>query len=331
MVRHDSEVCGTQYTVTRSTRNAGTFLFWRKARGKEPAFSRGADLEKTVHVAKSDTLGIALLLSVAIHILMILLASFMPHAKQSQRQEFLPIDLVDLPRPAPRPPSTKIEAPTDIKQPPQPPKVQKARENKQVIKAPKPAAKVEVAKPEPLPLPVPAKEEPSKAAEAKLAPSVQAEAPPSFPSESRVEGGGSEAGAGNLFGKGDVGIIPGAGTAGGGGGTASSGLGRGSGAPGLPAQAAPIRTNRQAKPIQTARATYPPMALRAGLESDVTLKIAVDPEGKVIKAEVAKSGGTGFDEEALKAVQQSRFEPAQRDGQNVPAEFTYVYRFRLAK
>jgi protein TonB len=73
------------------------------------------------------------------------------------------------------------------------------------------------------------------------------------------------------------------------------------------------------------------MALRAGLESDVTLKIEIDTEGKVTRAEIIKSGGAGFDEEALKAVKQSRFEPAQRDGHQVPAEFTYIYRFRLRR
>jgi TonB family protein len=107
-------------------------------------------------------------------------------------------------------------------------------------------------------------------------------------------------------------------------------LGRGSGVPGLPAQSV-LRTNREAKPIQTVRANYPPMALRAGLESDVTLKIEVDPQGNVTQAEITKSGGGGFDEEALKAVKQSRFEPAQRDGQSVAAEFIYIYRFRLRR
>jgi protein TonB len=63
----------------------------------------------------------------------------------------------------------------------------------------------------------------------------------------------------------------------------------------------------------------------------VTLKIEVDAQGNVTKAEITKSGGGGFDEEALKAVLQSRFEPAQREGQNVPAEFTYIYRFRLQR
>jgi protein TonB len=159
---------------------------------------------------------------------------------------------------------------------------------------------------------------------------AKAESASSFASTARLEGGGSAAGAENLFDKGDVGVIPGAGTAGSSGGAASSGLGRGSGAPGLPARSV-LRSNRAAKPLQTIRANYPPMALRAGLESDVTLKIEVDTQGNVTKAEIVKSGGSGFDEEALKAVKQSRFEPAEKDGQFVSAEFSYVYRFRLMR
>ncbi|MGH7927998.1 MAG: energy transducer TonB, partial [Candidatus Binatia bacterium] len=278
---------------------------------------------------RDDTLGISLLLSVAIHICVILVGSAIFHSNQLQRQEFLPIGLVDLPGPQTPSPPKRVEAPPELKKPPPPPppRTEKPKETRQVIKkAIKPEAKVEIAKPEPPPLPAPAKEEP--VTEVKSPPPAPTEASTSFPSDSRVEGGGSEAGAGKLFDGGDVGVIPGAGTSGGGGGTASSGLGRGSGAPGLPAQSGPIRTNRQAKPIETARASYPPMALRAGLESDVTLKIEVDTEGRVTKAEITKSGGSGFDEEALKAVKQSRFEPARQNGQLVPTEFIYVYRFR---
>ena len=141
--------------------------------------------------------------------------------------------------------------------------------------------------------------------------------------------GGSTAGAGNLFGKGESDVIPGSGT--GGGPTASSGLGRDSGTPGLPAPTSPVRTGREAKPVQTVGATYPPMALRMGLEGDVTLSISIDSEGNVTDAEIIKSGGVSFDDEALKALKQARFEPAQNEGRNVPAEFTYVYRFRLRK
>jgi TonB family protein len=144
------------------------------------------------------------------------------------------------------------------------------------------------------------------------------------------ESGGSAPGADNHT-AGDFAATPSSGNMGNGGGLAIAGLGRGSGAPGSPAQTPALRTNREAKPIQTARAAYPPMALRMGLEGDVTLRIEVDPAGKVTRAEIIKSGGAGFDEEALKAVTQSRFEPAQKDGQNVAAEFSYIYRFRLQR
>jgi periplasmic protein TonB len=272
---------------------------------------------------RNDSFGIPLLCSFAIHVLVILLGSVVIHNSHSRRQDFLPIGLVDLP-PTKTTPLRKAETPPEIKKPP-PTKVEKLKETK-------PIAKKENLKPEQSvpPTVAPVKEEPAKTTEAKANVTDNPEIAPSPAPSARPEGG-SEAGAGNLFGSGDVAVVPGPGTAGGGGGIAPSGLGRGSGLPGLPAPTTPLRTNREAKPIQTVRASYPPMALRMGLESDVTLKIEVDTQGKVTKAEIIKTGGAGFDEEALKAVKQSRFEPAQRDGKNVPAEFTYSYRFRLQK
>jgi protein TonB len=276
---------------------------------------------------KDDALSLSLVASFFIHGLVIILASLiLQHTVRSSRQNFLPISLVDVPREKEQPkPIQKIEAPPEVKKSPPPPKVEKA-------KAPKLAAKIERVQPQPTPPPAALpKEEPVKPIETKPAiPPIPAPTPEVAPT-APVEGGGSEAGAGNLFGAGDVAVVPGSGTAGGGGGTATSGLGRGSGTPGLPAPSTALRTNREAKPIQTVRAAYPPLALRMGREGDVTLRIEVDTEGKVTKAEIIKSGGAGFDEEALKAVKQSRFEPAQKDGKNVPAEFTYIYRFRLQK
>lgn len=173
--------------------------------------------------------------------------------------------------------------------------------------------------------PTTAKNEMSKPEESKIAPTTAR-----VPRETALAEGGGSASGGDIIGGGDIGVLPGSGT-GSGGGIAVAGLGRGASTPGLPGQQSVLKTNREARPIQTARASYPPMALRMGMESDVTLRIEVDAEGKVVKAEIIKSGGAGFDEEALKAVKQSRFEPAQRDGQNVAAEFTYIYRFRLQK
>jgi protein TonB len=280
--------------------------------------------------ARDDSLRIAFLSSVGLHICVLLIGSLMFHSNAMRPQQLLSIALVDLPSPE-DPPRKEVEATPEIKRPPLPPKVERPKDTKGVVKnETKPAAQVEVAKREPPPLPAPAKEEPAKATEANSFPPAQ-ETPPSLSSAARVEGGGSEAGTGNLYGGGDAAVISGNGTATGGGGTAVSGLGRGSGAPGLPGLGAPLRTNRQAKPIETVKASYPPMALRAGLESDVTLRIEVDAQGKVTKAEITRSGGAGFDEEALKAVRQSRFEPAQNGVQNVAAEFTYIYRFRLRR
>jgi TonB family protein len=61
------------------------------------------------------------------------------------------------------------------------------------------------------------------------------------------------------------------------------------------------------------------------------LRIFIDAEGRVTKADVVKSAGGGFDDEALKAIKQFRFEPAIVDGKRTASEFTYIYRFRLER
>ncbi len=274
---------------------------------------------------RSDTLGVSFLASLVIHILALLLGSVIVHNHRLRQRDFVPVDLVDVPTRENPPPQKKIEAPPEVKKllPPPPPKIEKTKPLPQLAKAP-------VIKPQAPLRPAAVQESPAKTPETKPIAPANLEPPPSFSSSAKSEGGGSEAGAGALYSKGDIGVIPATATSGGGGGTAASGVGRGSGVPGLPAQPL-LRTNREAKPIQTVRANYPPMALRMGMESDVTLRIEVDAAGNVTRAEVVKSGGAGFDEEALNAVKRSRFEPAQKDGQNVPAEFTYIYRFRLQR
>jgi TonB family protein len=196
--------------------------------------------------------------------------------------------------------SETVETPAEKKSP----AITKAEKTKET----KPALKAESSRVEPLSASS-AKEESAKSIEAKPTLLAKAEAAAVL-ANARVDGGGSEAGTSTLFGRGDNGLMPGSGS-GGGGGAAVAGLGRGSGASGLLGQQTIFRTNREAKPIQTARATYPAMALHAGLESDVTLRIEVDAQGNVTNAKITKSAVAGFDEEALKAVKQSRFEPAQ--------------------
>lgn len=253
---------------------------------------------------KDQNLIIFFLASGLIHLLAIpIISALIVSSSLRSRQNFIPIDLVDVPRP------TEKKETEALPTPPPPPKAQ--------VKVPKPAP------------PPPAQREMPKQENLETKKSEPEEPVTLSPSASGggeaqsaaigTPGTGSE--AGNLFGGGDVAVR-------GGESMGKSGTGRGDGPPG-PGRGE--RGFREAKPMQTARASYPPMALRMGLEADVTLKVYVDQEGKVTRVDVAKSAGIGFDEEALKALKQFRFEPARRDGANVPSEFTYIYRFRLEK
>jgi len=269
-------------------------------------------------------LAFSLVASCLIHAVVVIVAptAFKNDDSTRRHRELIPVGLLELPLVKQETPPRQEETPNPVKKPslaaPKP-KLPKPERNELVAKK-APAEQVP-----PLGVTSPPTEEAVESRQSHT--TLGKNAAPQYPTDP-TEVGGAEAGAGNLFGKGELGNIPG--TAGGGG-TASSGLGRDSGTPGLPAPTSPVRTGREAKPVQTVRATYPPMALRMGLESDVTLRITIDSRGTVTDAEIIKSGGAGFDDEALKAVKQARFEPAQNDGKNVPAEFTYVYRFRLRR
>src|SRR3954466_7772907 len=76
-------------------------------------------------------------------------------------------------------------------------------------------------------------------------------------------------------------------------------------------------------------ADYPPEAEKAGLQADVTLKLTVDREGNVSKAEVPTPVGSGFDEAAQAAALKFKFTPATRDGVPIPVVIPYRYSFTL--
>jgi len=253
----------------------------------------------------------SLVVSIAIHLTAFVLVSILSHQTRLTVSNAIPVTLLETPQQKQeQTPARALPSPVEKRKPkPEP-----------AIKRQAPAVKA-------LDVPAKPKDEPAKPAESK------APAPPAksiLPEHAGEANGGAPSGASAFSSESQTGLGSGPGS-GGGGGSAVAGLGRGSGAPGVPAPSSPLRTNREAKAIQTVRAVYPPMALRMGMESDVTLRIEVDPAGNVTRAEIVKSGGAGFDEEALKAVRQSRFEPAQRDGRGVAAEFTYIYRFRMQR
>jgi TonB family protein len=161
----------------------------------------------------------------------------------------------------------------------------------------------------------------------------KAEDPPPAP----VEGG--EAGAGNLFDRGDVGVIPGAGVGGGSGAGGRGGLGlgdrggdprtggiragpggegdgEGGGSTSLPTG------GYQVKP------RYPESARRQGIEGTVVVKAYVTEQGRVEQAQVERSAGyPDLDQAAVEAVGRWRFEPARRGRQpmamwvSIPVKF----------
>jgi TonB family protein len=81
------------------------------------------------------------------------------------------------------------------------------------------------------------------------------------------------------------------------------------------------------KLIERVEADYPEAAARTGLTGSVTLELIVDEEGRVANATVLGSAGHGFDEAALAAVRQFKFEPGRADGKPVPVRVTYRYAF----
>ncbi len=83
------------------------------------------------------------------------------------------------------------------------------------------------------------------------------------------------------------------------------------------------------KPVlkKDAQPVYPPEALAQGLKADVDVKIWIDKEGKVTRAEVPQPVGHGFDEAAKDAALQLEFEPATRDGKPIPVVIVFRFPF----
>jgi TonB family protein len=81
--------------------------------------------------------------------------------------------------------------------------------------------------------------------------------------------------------------------------------------------------------MEKVEAPYPEEAARAGLQGSVMLELIVDERGQVADAKVLVSAGHGFDEAALQAVRQFRFQPGLADGKPVPVKVTYRYAFVL--
>lgn len=261
-----------------------------------------------------------------IHLSLIPVAALVLHAKPIKPM-MVPIELVDVPR---------IEQPKRVEVAPSPPPAPKPKPQK--ITAPKLLSKP-VLETSPLPPTGNTKEEVKE---------KPVEEPPqlaSLPDNSgatkagwnlgskATEAEGSAAGAGSLFGKGDVGVVGGRSVAGGGGGTGASGLGRGAKGDGtgggggsgeaLSGLARPLG-GYQVKP------RYPESARRAGVQGVTTLKVRVLENGRVGEVIVEQSAGfRDLDLAAVDAVKKWLFDPARRGREAVAVWVLLPVKFEL--
>lgn len=150
---------------------------------------------------------------------------------------------------------------------------------------------------------------------------------------------GSEAGAGQLFARGDVGVTPGTGAGGGGGGSGRAGLGTGGvGTSGTrvasvdPGAGGGGSGSALARPLggYQVKPRYPEAARRQGVEGTTLLKVHVNAQGLVADVLVASSAGyAALDLAAMEAVRQWKFEPAKQGQQAVAVWVMLPVRFTL--
>ncbi len=263
-----------------------------------------------------------------VHLGLIPVAALVMHAKP-MKPITVPIELVDV---------SRVEEPKKIEVPPPPPEPKPKPKN---ITAPKllskpvfetrpqsPAGNTreEIKQPE---KPV---EEPPKLAALPENPGATKGGWNTGNRASEAEG--SAAGAGNLFGKGDVGVVGGSGVEGGGGGLGTSGLGRGSKGDGtggggvgsgeaLSGLARPLG-GYQVKP------RYPESARRAGAQGVTTLRVRVLANGRVGEVLVEQSAGfRDLDFAAMDAVKKWLFEPARQGKEPVAVWVMLPVKFEL--
>ena len=74
---------------------------------------------------------------------------------------------------------------------------------------------------------------------------------------------------------------------------------------------------------------YPDFERRQEREGTVVLRVIIDEEGRVTHVEVLKKAGAGFDEVAVKAIRESTFSPAKKDGKSVCCRALIPIRFEL--
>jgi protein TonB len=275
--------------------------------------------------------------SSVIHLALIPLAALVMHTKPP-KPITIPIEVIEI---APVEPPKKVEV-APAPPPRRPPPALKPKQAK--ISAPKLISKPEIIESKPPPLVGNTREE-IKEPEPE-APPPEPEPLASLPEKSGVvQGGwntgtrpgeaeGGNAGAGNLFDKGDLGMVGGNGFEGGGGGKGTAGLGRGkegdgTGGGGIGSGEALSGLARPLGGYQV-KPRYPESARRAGAEGITLLRVRVLESGRVGEVNIEKSAGfRDLDFAAMDAVKKWRFEPARRGKEPVSVWVLLPVKFEL--
>lgn len=109
-----------------------------------------------------------------------------------------------------------------------------------------------------------------------------------------------------------------------------------------PAQVKPYKADRYASAAQVTdlprtlscdgrllERYYPDEARRRGFEGDVVLRLLIDADGTVAKAELARDPGQGLGAAGLRAIRECRFAGARLDGQPVATSVSFTLHFTL--
>jgi protein TonB len=260
--------------------------------------------------------------SSVIHLALIPVAALIIH--KPLKPITIPIEMIEM---APVEPRKNVEVAPAPPPPPPPPPRPKPKPKPQNITAPKLISKPEIIETRPPPAAGNTKEE-SK--EPELEPEVEPPPPlAQLPEKAgAVQGGwntgsqageakGGAAGAGNLFSKGDVGVVGGTGVEGGGGGKGTAGLGRASEGEGTGGGGVGVgeALSGLARPLggYQVKPRYPESARRAGAQGITTLRVRVLENGRVGEVVIDRSAGfRDLDFAAVEAVKKWLFEPARR-------------------
>ena len=105
--------------------------------------------------------------------------------------------------------------------------------------------------------------------------------------------------------------------------------GKGMGGPGGGVIEAAFGSARGPRFLHKVVPVYPAFARRQEMEGAVLLRVTIDEEGRAVNVEIMKQAGFRFDEAAVKAIRESTFIPAKRDGRSCSCKALLPIRFEL--